>query len=224
MRIVVFTGPSCSTHVAGGILSAVYRPPAIRGDIAAAVDEGAEVIVLIDGVMVYAYPPSPMELADALRAGVRVFGCASLGALRSVELAPLGMQGIGWVFRQYASGRIESDDEVVTLCHPSTHAALTVPLVRVRYALKSLVANGAIDAEAAGTAFHSIQELYFEDRSEREVRQTLSVHLRAHAIDQVLSERWNIKRLDAERCLKIVARMRRHGHERMASRGRSHSA
>ena len=50
-------------------------------------------IILIDGWMVQRYPPSPMELYEAMAAGVMVGGAASLGALRAVELGARGCAG-----------------------------------------------------------------------------------------------------------------------------------
>src|SRR5262245_55733660 len=111
--IRVFLGPSCSWDEARAVLEAEYRPPARRGDLLRAVADGVGTIVLIDGVLVYDYPPSPKEVFAALEQGVSVIGTASLGALRSVELRNHGMKGFGTIYQWYLSGIIDRDDEVV---------------------------------------------------------------------------------------------------------------
>ena len=40
-----------------------------------------------------------MEIRSAIQAGWRVIGCSSMGALRALEAAPLGMLGYGMVYR-----------------------------------------------------------------------------------------------------------------------------
>lgn len=93
--VVVFLGPSCDLAAAREILDADYRPPAKRGDITRAVEDGARVIGLIDGVFFQDCAVAHREVLAALRAGVRVVGASSMGALRAAELDSLGMEGVG---------------------------------------------------------------------------------------------------------------------------------
>ena len=46
---------------------------------------------------------------------IEVFGASSMGALRASELDTLGMTGIGYCYEQYATGTIDSDDEVAVM-------------------------------------------------------------------------------------------------------------
>src|SRR5688572_32760283 len=53
------------------------------------------------------------------RSGVRVFGAASMGALRAAELQPFGMIGVGQVFQAYRRGHLTDDDEVAVAHGPA---------------------------------------------------------------------------------------------------------
>ena len=78
-RIIVFLGPSLNQHEATSILHAEYRPPAKRGDITAAADEGAEIIVLIDGVFHQDNAVAHREILYAIRKkGVIVIGSSAI--------------------------------------------------------------------------------------------------------------------------------------------------
>src|SRR4051794_11249106 len=110
MRPVVFLGPSLPREDAERLLDGEYRRPIRRGDLAD-VPAGSPVLI-IDGEFDQSFSVSPREILAQLDRGTAVFGASSMGALRAAELAPCGMQGIGWVFESYRSGRIAGDDEV----------------------------------------------------------------------------------------------------------------
>ncbi|NTV54645.1 MAG: hypothetical protein HGA73_04195, partial [Syntrophaceae bacterium] len=110
-RIIVFLGPSLERATAETILAAEYRPPAKRGDLLWAVQDGAEVIGLIDGVFHQESAVAHREILTAIKKGVRVVGASSMGALRAAEMDTLGMTGIGEVYQMYRSGDLISDDE-----------------------------------------------------------------------------------------------------------------
>ena len=64
-KIIVFLGPSLEQTAAEKILSAHYLPPARRGDLLAAVNNGATIIGLIDGVF---HQESAVALREILAA------------------------------------------------------------------------------------------------------------------------------------------------------------
>lgn len=162
----VFLGPSCDLATARALLpSAEFRPPAARGDIEAAADGGASVIVLIDGVFLQNCAVGHREVLGVLRRGVTVIGASSMGALRAAELDGFGMVGVGEVYRRYRSGEIESDDEVALVYDPESGYALSEPLVNVRATLEAAVAGGAITQEDARAVLSAAQGLYFPDRT-----------------------------------------------------------
>ena len=74
--------------------------------------------------------------------GVHVYGAASMGALRAAELDAFGMHGVGYVYRAYADGVLEDDDEVAVAHAGAEHGfrALSDAMVDVRATLAAAVA------------------------------------------------------------------------------------
>jgi len=163
--IVVFLGPSCDLASARAILDAEYRPPAKRGDIADAARTGARIIGLIDGVFFQDCAVAHREVLAALRAGVRVVGASSMGALRAAELDSLGMEGVGEVYRAYREGRLVADDEVALIFDPETFVPLSEPLVNIRATLQEALARGVVGADTARGILAAAQGLYFPERT-----------------------------------------------------------
>jgi TfuA protein len=203
-HVVVFVGPSLPLDHARASLAADYRPPARRGDIERAANDGAQTILLIDGYLIHEYPPSPMEVFHVLKRGVRVIGAASLGALRAVELRDHGMLGIGWVHEQFACGAVDADDEIVVACDSRDGRALTVPLINVRFALKNLYKRGQAGEEVA-EAFEKVAALYLEDRTTEAIRRALAQVLSRDALEAMFSPAYDIKAKDAREALLRIA-------------------
>jgi hypothetical protein len=205
---VVFLGPSLSRDAASAILPAAdIRPPARRGDLDA-LDAGIySEVVLIDGVMVYDHPPSPSEAWRLLDRGIRVSGAASLGALRAVELRGLGMQGSGWVFEAYRSGRVTADDELVARLDPRTGCAETLFLINIRYATERLVSDARLDPIQATRLLADLSALHFEERTSAEVsRAAKACGIKTGIAADLANPQFDIKARDAAGCLSLVAR------------------
>lgn len=164
-EVVVFLGPSCDRETAREILDADYRPPAKRGDITRAADAGARIIGLIDGVFFQDCAVAHREILAALRAGVRVVGASSMGALRAAELDSLGMEGVGEVYRAYREGRLVADDEVALLFDPETFVPLSEPLVNIRATIQRALECGVIGADTARALLDAARALYFPERT-----------------------------------------------------------
>lgn len=90
--------------------------PAVWGDIASAVLDGATVIGIVDGCFEQTRAVWHKEILHALSKGVVVAGAASMGALRAAECASFGMIGLGEIFRKYQTGEL-TDDSDVALVH-----------------------------------------------------------------------------------------------------------
>ncbi|WP_292520529.1 TfuA-related McrA-glycine thioamidation protein [Methanoculleus sp.] len=163
--VVVFLGPSCDHATARGILDADYRAPAKRGDILDAARTGARIIGLIDGVFFQDCAVAHREVLAALRAGIRVVGASSMGALRAAELDSLGMEGIGEIYRAYREGRLVADDEVALLFDPETFVPLSEPLVNIRATIQRAVECNVIGADAARALLEAARGLYFPERT-----------------------------------------------------------
>jgi hypothetical protein len=164
-RVVVFTGPSLSAAEARARLpGAEVRPPIRRGDLPRAVADGFEVAGIIDGTYVMERTASPAEIRAALAQGVVLYGAASLGALRAVELGAEGFHGIGVIHDWYRRGVTIRDDEVVVAMHPETHAALNDPLINLRYACLRAQAAGVLDEAEAHRLLTVYASYHFSDR------------------------------------------------------------
>jgi hypothetical protein len=164
--VIVFAGPTLPRRpdaVWTSLLEACdLRPPAQRGDVLSALVDRPGALVLIDGYYYSVPAVTHKELLYALDAGVRVFGAASLGALRAAEMAPLGMAGVGQVYEWYRAGVIDGDDEVAIL-HAAAgqgYRGLTVALVELRHALES----PDFDRQAAAGLVARVKALPFSQR------------------------------------------------------------
>jgi hypothetical protein len=142
-------------------------PPVRRGDIPAllAGPEAPKRLAIIDGEFGQSLSVSVTELRDALDRGVEVWGASSMGALRAAECSVLGMRGVGWIYRHYATGAISADDEVALLFDPDGARTLTLPLVNVRWALALAVRVGVVSGADAPGLFAAARSLHFEDRT-----------------------------------------------------------
>ncbi|HEX9241927.1 MAG TPA: TfuA-like protein [Anaeromyxobacter sp.] len=149
--VVAFLGPSLPAGVARRLGPCRVLPPARAGDVLAVLPERPLAIALVDGLFDTTPSVWPHELLLALDAGVAVFGGGSMGALRAAELAPLGVVGVGRIFRWVRDGVIDDDGEVALLHGDAEHGfrPLTVPLVAVRAAAEDARAEGLLSAREA---------------------------------------------------------------------------
>ena len=205
MRACAFVGPSLGPSERPRYAGLEYRPMARRGDVDAAVREAFDVIVLIDGAMIYEYPPSPREIAFAMTHGVRLIGAASIGALRAVELAPLGMHGVGWVYEQFQRGAVDCDDELVCLYAEPLGQRLSIPLINIRYACKKLVIRGELGRAPAAKLISALRARYYEERDEALLDQLAREFGLATGHQALLAREFDIKAIDALRALDAVA-------------------
>jgi TfuA protein len=164
---VVYLGPSLPVSTAESILPADYRPPIKRGDLPGHYDG---IVVIIDGEFGQNLSVSPKEILRLIDNGTRVIGAASMGALRAAELHPFGMTGYGWIFEGYRSGRVIADDEVAVTYSEDSLAALTIPLINVRYWLEGLRADGEVDAITARRILARTRRVFYAERTRQRLR------------------------------------------------------
>jgi len=185
--------------------------PAAQGDIYRAVLDKPFAIGLIDGYFERLPAVWHKEILWALKQGVHVFGAASMGALRAAELARFGMRGVGKIFEDFESGRLEDDDEVA-VAHgeqDTGYRATSEAMVNMRATLQQ-----AEQAQVIGRTTHTSliaigKRLFYPDRSyplllaraleagcpTREV-EALRAFVASHRVDQ--------KRLDALELLRAI--------------------
>jgi hypothetical protein len=206
--VVVFLGPSLETEHARSILDAEYRPPAARGDIFKAVQEGAQIIGLIDGVFFQACAIAHREILYALEKGVKVVGASSMGALRASELDVYGMEGIGRIYEQYKNGELVSDDEVALLFEPESLNPLSEPLVNIRYNLERAEEQGIITNEVKEKIVDIARSLYYPERVYERILSDAEGVMDQKMLEQLNTflreEKSDLKREDAIAALKRI--------------------
>jgi hypothetical protein len=166
-QVVVFLGPTLSHDDARDVLDAEYRPPAAHGDVLRAALRRPRAIGLVDGVFERVPAVWHKEILFALSEGVHVYGAASMGALRAAELDAFGMRGVGTVFRAYAEGVLEDDDEVA-VAHAGAEdgfRALSDAMVDVRATLAAALAAGVVCEETAEALVERIKATFYAERA-----------------------------------------------------------
>src|ERR1043166_5669810 len=156
-----------------------FFPPAALGSVFRAYEQGYRRIGIIDGF--FGNTPSVWhkEIMFVIVKGAEVVGAASTGALRAAELAPLGMRGIGNIYRLYRRASIADDDEVCV-----THAIeeldfmpLSEPMISIRYTLRDLRHRGVIsDAEEKAVAA-DLKAVHFSERTLDHIRAAIAAHM-----------------------------------------------
>ncbi|MEA3281008.1 MAG: TfuA-related McrA-glycine thioamidation protein [Euryarchaeota archaeon] len=211
-RIVVFVGPSVDKETAKEILDAEYDaeylPPAKRGDVSKAANDGAEIICLIDGVFFQDSAVAHREILYALKNGVKVIGSSSMGALRASKLDLYGMKGVGKIYEWYKSGKLISDDEIALFFDPVYFNPLSEPLVNIRYNLRIAEAEEVIDRDACEKILKIAKSMYFPDRTYQRILDAAGGVVYVEALKRfrrfIEVEKRDIKMEDAIEALKRV--------------------
>ncbi|MBI5255723.1 MAG: hypothetical protein HY855_04435 [Burkholderiales bacterium] len=167
-----FVGPTFPNFHHSGVL---VLPPAKRGDILEIMKRSPEGILLVDGF--FGQQPSIMhrELLQAVRAGIQVVGCSSMGALRAAELHEYGMIGVGRIFESLRCGDINGDDEVAMLHGPPElqYCEVTFPLCNLRSTVELASQRYKSMSGDFATALELASLLPFHDRTLGQVESLL---------------------------------------------------
>jgi hypothetical protein len=212
MSIVVFSGPTLPAAEASQTLAATYLGPARRGDLFRAAGERPRAIGLVDGYFEHSLAVWHKEILWALSHGVRVYGAASLGALRAAELEAFGMVGVGNVFARYRSGELEDDDEVALVHGPASHgyARASEAMVNIRATLARACEQGVISAAIAAALVRRTKALFYPDRTVAALIHA-ATELGLTTLEVAALERWwarervDVKRADAIAMLERMA-------------------
>jgi hypothetical protein len=153
MKVIIFSGPTISCEEVRTVLpDALTLPLAAQGDVYRATKEEPAAIGLIDGYFSQVPSVWHKEILWALHKGIRVYGAASMGALRAAELHGFGMIGVGKIFEAYKAGELEDDDEVAILHAPSDAGFFSCSdaMVDIRWTLRAARSGGIISPDLAG--------------------------------------------------------------------------
>jgi hypothetical protein len=166
MSVVIFVGPTLGDDPESKSKDFHWLPPAAEGDIYRAARARHSAIGLIDGQFETTPSVWHKEILWALSRGTRVYGAASMGALRAVELAEFGMVGVGAIYRQYRSGALWDDDEVAVLHAPREqgYRALSTAMVDIRATLIKASRQKIVSQRVAGALLQIGKDLFFKER------------------------------------------------------------
>lgn len=214
VKIIIYTGLSLSFDEAKEILDShddvevIYKRPIKRGDLGQALKENPDIIGIIDGVFHQNSSVGHKEILVVLNKGIKVIGSSSMGALRASELDSLGMIGIGYVYEQYRSGKVASDDDVAVMLDSETLEALSEPLINMDYVFTNAVKEGIITQEEKDELIKIAKSTFYPKRN---YAQTLnSSNLDDETKNQLIDfirESVDIKKEDAKELIKYIVNL-----------------
>jgi hypothetical protein len=205
--LTIFAGPSLVHSPIGAAGSHLCVPPIRDGDLSALLASATPpaIVLMIDGYFGAGQAVTLTEVRTVIESGVRLYGCASMGALRAVEAHPWGMVGLGRIYASYLTGE-RTEDENVALTHDEDYNALTAPMVNVDELCTLLTTLGTPSAELDQFR-RGVRSLYYADRSFSGIR-SVARQVLDNGLDAALyylePERhwiWDAKRHDAENAI-----------------------
>jgi hypothetical protein len=194
--VLVFAGPSLKMETKLKYPQYEFRPPALQGDIANAVEFSTHThLIIIDGF--YKSVPSiwHKEIIYAIENGKMVIGAGSLGAIRAAELSCYGMLGRGKVYNWYKEGKITRDPDVA-VGHGSAeedYRCFTIPIVNIKSTLEQ--SGNSYTSSDIESTLNIARSIFFERRTMRSLckkiessniatKKKMLVDLNNHYIDQ----------------------------------------
>lgn len=167
MKIKIYAGLSVEAKDIEEILpGAEVAGPVQRGDILKDVAEGYNVVALIDGKFDQNLAVAPSEVMDALRAGVRVYGSSSMGALRAAETAAYGTIGYGRVFEYIKNSENFRDDYLGQLFINKDIQWKSPAYIDFYFSAQNLVQIKKISKALAGRICALYEEIFYAQRCE----------------------------------------------------------
>lgn len=214
VKIIIYTGLSLSFDEAKEILDShddvevIYERPIKRGDLGHALKENPDIIGIIDGVFHQNSSVGHKEILNVINNGITVVGSSSMGALRASELDSLGMIGIGYVYKQYATGKVASDDDVAVMLDSESLEALSEPLINMDYVFTNAVSENIITPDQKDELIRIAKSTFYPKRN---YSQTLN---ESNLDDETKGELINfirtsvdIKKEDAKELVKYIKNM-----------------
>ncbi|SFK04281.1 TfuA-like protein [Paraburkholderia megapolitana] len=165
MKLKIYGGLSLTLEQVCSVLpEAVSLPPIRRGDLLRDVEEGVNVVGIIDGEFFQSMAVTPTEVLDALRTGMVVYGAGSMGALRAAELHEFGMVGCGRIFEQIRDNPYFLDDHLGVTFEDASSSHVSFPMVDFAATLEALVMTGSLDESSAERLYGVYASLHFAER------------------------------------------------------------
>ena len=209
---IVYVGPTLSSSMIQELLPGAHiRPPIARGELYRDRESGGAVFVIIDGMFTQHLAISPREVVDVARDKALVIGASSMGALRAAECWPVGVQGVGLVYRLFRRGILESDGEVaVGTDQDHEFRAVSVALVNVRYAVSRAIRQRLLERQSGQRIVDAAARIFYPERQWRSVLREARVADDSRQLARFCAAQ-DIKRLDGIQALQYVSRLLRQG-------------
>ena len=214
VKIIIYTGLSLSFDEAKEILDShddvevIYKRPIKRGDLGHDIKENPDIIGIIDGVFHQNSSVGHKEILNVINKGITVVGASSMGALRASELDTLGMTGIGYVYEQYATGKVASDDDVAVMLDSETLEALSEPLINMEYVFENAVRENIITENQKDELIKIAKSTFYPKRNYSQTLNSSSLddETKSKLID-FIRRSVDIKKEDAKELITYIATM-----------------
>lgn len=214
VKIIIYTGLSLSFDEAKEILDShddvevIYKRPIKRGDLGHDIKENPDIIGIIDGVFHQNSSVGHKEILNVINKGITVVGASSMGALRASELDTLGMTGIGYVYEQYATGKVASDDDVAVMLDNETLEALSEPLINMEYVFENAVSENIITENQKDELIKIAKSTFYPKRNYSQTLNSSSLddETKSKLID-FIRRSVDIKKEDAKELITYIANM-----------------
>ena len=214
VKIIIYTGLSISFDEAKEILDSnddvevIYKRPIKRGDLSLALKENPDIIGIIDGVFHQNSSVGHKEILNILDHGIKVIGSSSMGALRACELDSFGMVGIGYVYEQYATGKIISDDDVAVMLDKDSLEALSEPLVNMDYVFTKAMNENIISADEKNELINITKSTYYPKRNYAKTlnESDLDDETKEKVVDFIRTSS-DIKKEDAKKLIEYISKL-----------------
>lgn len=214
VKIIIYTGLSLSFDEAKEILDShddvevIYKRPIKRGDLGHDIKENPDIIGIIDGVFHQNSSVGHKEILNVINKGITVVGASSMGALRASELDTLGMTGIGYVYEQYATGKVASDDDVAVMLDSETLEALSEPLINMEYVFENAVSENIITENQKDELIKIAKSTFYPKRNYSQTLNSSSLdnETKSKLID-FIRRSVDIKKEDAKELITYIANM-----------------
>ncbi len=211
LKIIVYTGLSLPFEEAKEILDTnddvevIYKRPIQRGDLKEALKHHPDIIAIIDGVFHQNSAVGHKEILHVMNSGVKVYGASSMGALRASELDTLGMIGAGYVYTQYATGEVDSDDDVAVMLDNETLEPLSEPLINMRYVFSNAVCENILTEDEKDELLRIAKKTFYPKRSYAQtLRESNLDNDKKTDLINFIRTSPDIKKEDAKELLKLI--------------------
>ena len=214
VKVIIYTGLSIPFDEAREILDSqedvevIYKRPIKRGDLVHDMKENPDIIGIIDGVFHQNSAVGHREILDVMKRGVKVYGASSMGALRASELDSLGMEGIGYCYEQYASGRVTSDDDVAVMLDSESLEPLSIPLISMNYVFTNALSENILTVEEKDELIKIAKSTFYPKRNYSKILSESSLdNDKKTDLINFIRESEDIKKEDAKKLINHIKNM-----------------